>query len=343
MAFIYLRGKTWYLSYTYNGKRVRKPIGKSKKMAELAKADIELKIEKIKAGFVDPRIPLEKFFSQTKERISRLSPKTKQRYSEVLTNFENYYLYQPNRFRYLSDLKTDIFSDFASSEMVRGLESSTINYELRVLHSFFLHFVNDGQLQQSPVKNVQRFDVNPQVPRYLSKTEIENLFRCITPRFHPYFITFLYTGMRRDELRYLEWSDINHNTLYIRPKPHWRPKSKSSIRQIPIHPKVAEAIKLREALSESKTLVFSTLSGNQLGKNALSNSLQSAAKKAEIKDVTVHTFRHTFASHLVQSGVSIYIVSKLLGHASVKQTEIYAHLAPSPDPTILSNNLVFNI
>lgn len=51
--------------------------------------------------------------------------------------------------------------------------------------------------------------------------------------------------------------------------------------------------------------------------------------KAGLRDVTVHTLRHTFASRVVQSGVSIYEVQKLLGHASITQTERYAHLAPN--------------
>jgi site-specific recombinase XerD len=48
-----------------------------------------------------------------------------------------------------------------------------------------------------------------------------------------------------------------------------------------------------------------------------------------LRDVTVHTLRHSFASRLIQAGVSIYKLQKLLGHASITQTERYAHLQPS--------------
>ena len=62
--------------------------------------------------------------------------------------------------------------------------------------------------------------------------------------------------------------------------------------------------------------------------NIFWNNLHKAYEKAEIEGATVHTLRHTFASHLVMQGVDLYTVSKLLGHSEIQTTQIYAHLAP---------------
>lgn len=339
MAKPYKRGDTWYIDYRIHGRRVRKAIGKSKKLAELAAADIQLKIDHVRSGFVDPRISLADFFSLTSDRISRLSPHTAERYSEVLVHLKDYLAALPAPPRSISEIHPDLLSRYAADRRDSGLHPHTVNYELRVLHSFFLHFVRTGRLEKSPVAQVQRFDEQPKTPRYLTTDEIKRLFAEISPRFLPYFITLLYTGMRREELLNLTWDDVTDSMIYVRPKKNWRPKSKSSIRQIPIHPQVAQAIADRRAAGDSDQLIFSSMVGNKISKNILGTVLSRAAKRAGVQDVSLHTFRHTFASHLVQNGYSIYIVSRLLGHASVTQTEIYAHLAPSPSLQILIDGL----
>jgi site-specific recombinase XerD len=61
--------------------------------------------------------------------------------------------------------------------------------------------------------------------------------------------------------------------------------------------------------------------------NTLFITFKKVFKKAQIKDVSFHTLRHTFASYLVINGISIYTVSKLLGHSKIETTMIYAHLS----------------
>ena len=68
--------------------------------------------------------------------------------------------------------------------------------------------------------------------------------------------------------------------------------------------------------------------GNQINKNHLREDLVKICMKIGIEPANIHTFRHTFASHLVMNGVDLPTVQKLMGHSNITTTMIYAHLAP---------------
>jgi len=81
-------------------------------------------------------------------------------------------------------------------------------------------------------------------------------------------------------------------------------------------------------LSKQSEFVFS-LEGERITQKFISKKFKSYVIKSKINpDLTFHSLRHTFASWLVQRGVSIHKVSKLLGHSDIKVTEIYTHLKP---------------
>ena len=127
-------------------------------------------------------------------------------------------------------------------------------------------------------------------------------------------------GLRRGEIMNLRWEDVdfNNNQLYI------APNKTEYYRYVPM------TESLRNALQRAKIGAgsgFVVQFGRVRNINSLTACYKKIAKVAGV-DSFLHKLRHTFASQLVQNGVELYTVSKLLGHRSIQVTEIYAHLAP---------------
>jgi integrase len=143
----------------------------------------------------------------------------------------------------------------------------------------------------------------------------------------PIIETLLYTGLRRDELTHLAWADLDFSRriLTVQAKEGWRPKD-NEVRHIPMAPRLHDL--LRSLPRKDSLWVFSTIHGGPHLGHILSRDFRKLARACGVKGASLHTLRHTFASHLVMNGTDIYTVQKLLGHSSIKTTEIYAHLAP---------------
>ena len=123
--------------------------------------------------------------------------------------------------------------------------------------------------------------------------------------------------------------DFKRRKIKIRRKEFWQPKTGE--REIPINQALLELLtKLKEKNDQGlqSNFVFPHSDGSRICIK-LREKLIQIAQKAEIEDLTkLHTLRHTFASHLVMSGVDLPTVMKLMGHSDIQTTMIYAHLAP---------------
>jgi integrase len=142
-------------------------------------------------------------------------------------------------------------------------------------------------------------------------------------------LTFLNTGLRLGELVNLQWADIDfrRRLLKVQRKADWTPKAGE--RQIPLTPEMAKCLRdFRPPKAQKTDYVFSRRD-NERFSGSLRKVFARIARYAGLEDVTkIHTLRHTFASHLVMSGVDLPTVQRLLGHSDIQTTMVYSHLAP---------------
>lgn len=157
--------------------------------------------------------------------------------------------------------------------------------------------------------------------RFLSKNEIQRLEEYLrNSNIYPYFIGGLHTGMRLGELCRVKWEHITFSIKDV-----YVPKSKSGkSRHIPMSDMLFDLLTERYGSGKpDKDFCFGSLYPNYVYQRFVR-----ACKRLGIKNMRFHDLRHTFASQLVMADVSIFQVSKWLGHSSVTTTEkYYAHLS----------------
>ncbi|WP_415878401.1 tyrosine-type recombinase/integrase [Methylomonas sp. TEB] len=147
-------------------------------------------------------------------------------------------------------------------------------------------------------------------------------------------VALLDTGMRYDEMAKLPWSSVDMESGIIR---IYRSKVDSADTFYMTSRLIDVMLRRNENRTDKSRYVFEGKNGDPRG--YVYQGIKKAMERAGLNEagvvtekggkVTIHTLRHTFASRLVQNGVSLAKVSKLLGHASITTTEIYAHLAPN--------------
>lgn len=188
---------------------------------------------------------------------------------------------------------------------------------------------------KNPVKLVPLLKVNNKIERFLSQEESRQLVAAMEQSPNPmlkYFVHLaLLTGMRKREILDAKWTDIDlDRKLWL------IPQSKSGYaRRIPITEAVIGVlnelrVKLPELMEQKYLIDIPWVIPNwRTGKpfKSIFNSWDSVRKKAGLNDLRIHDLRHSFASALVNKGVPIYDVQKLLGHQDVKTTERYAHFS----------------
>lgn len=218
-----------------------------------------------------------------------------------------------------------------------GFEASSQARFLSGIRAFYRYLALEKQVVENPVDRLDRPSVRRKLPEVLSVAEIEAMMGSID-RSKPEgernlaILEILYgCGLRVSELTSLHISDLFFDEAFIRVigkgnKQRWIPVGNSAIQQVQhylSYVRVHIPVTLRNA-----DILFLNRRGAPLSRVMIFSIVKDLAVRAGIslKKVSPHSFRHAFATHLMEAGADIRSVQEMLGHESITTTEIYTHL-----------------
>jgi len=315
---VYLRGNTWTINYTVDGRRVREAIGGSKKLAEMVlKKRVTDAIEN--RWFHKRNIGLTPFAEFADTYINRHLSLLK-----AVKTEKDRALFWKREFgnRPIGQITAGEIQDWQARKRQTN-KPATVNRMLSRLRHMFNKAVEWELLDESPMRRIKFLRENNARLRYLSVEECQKLLdACIVPHMRAIATLALHTGMRRGELLNLRGHDIDlvSGHIVIRDPKNGEP------RHIPMDSTVRDLLSSYIPTS-SDSYVFPSASGGRL--YTIQKAFRNARTRAGMPDLHFHDLRHTFASLFMMNGGDLYVLKGILGHKSITMTQRYAHLSPA--------------
>lgn len=342
MARIYQRKErkgdyNWYVDYMVNGKRCRKKAGPSKKLAQLALADIQVKIQREDIGLGIREIQLEEFCQKYIEHCrAKNSSAQAERVSYVIEIFKGFLKTRYPHVCKISQLSSEMFEEYqtfriGSKYRKKPIRKKTINLERQSLKTMLKRAVEWGYLRENPCKIKRLKEVDSKKVRSLSEEEVRRILAFDQRHWlYPVLYTMLYTGMRSGECRFLTWDDVDfgNQKILVQSKDGWIPKSSGGeVREREIYIGAELTLFLKKLKIKSAHVqdhwVFHDRYGRQLSRG-LSETFAKITKILGFKDVTqIHALRHTYITHLIRAGNDLPTVKEQAGHKNIATTMKY--------------------
>ena len=281
-------------------------------------------------------------------------------WNEAIENYANYLRFEKNASEntieaYVSDLQK--LQDFAEQNLMNITpitisyghlqeflyQVSKINYSERTqarwissIKGFFSFLLEDELREDNPSALLETPKLGLYLPDTLSLEEIEKLISATDEntdlaKRNRCMIEVLYgCGLRVSELTELQISNINFKENYLKIQ-----GKGDKVRFVPLADYTADFIKnyINNIRSKQKInpkhsdILFLNSRGAQISRQMVFLIIKEIVRKAGIqKNISPHTFRHSFATHLLQNGADLRFIQEMLGHSSITTTEIYTHL-----------------
>ena len=218
----------------------------------------------------------------------------------------------------------------------RNYAATTVARKVAAIRSLFNFMVTEGIIKANPIQDVRSPKIGKSLPKPISISQVRLLLeqpsKVSTPeaKRDRAMLELLYaSGMRVSELVSLNLGDVDLENGYVRCL-----GKGSKERVIPIYEQAALVVK--EYIEETRTqlvhkadeqALFVNLRGDRLTRQGFWQILKGYAKAANLEiEITPHTLRHSFATHMLNGGADLRSVQELLGHANISTTQVYTHL-----------------
>ena len=212
--------------------------------------------------------------------------------------------------------------------------SRTQSRVLSGIRAFFKFLLIDGEIEENPASLLESPKLGLKLPEVLSINEIDRMIEAIDlskPEGHrnKAIIETLYgCGLRVSELVSLRLTDIHYGERYVAVtgkgnKQRLVPISNKALKEIDNYKHYRNIL----PVIHDKNILFLNRRGSRLTRAMIFTIIKELASKAGIlKKISPHTFRHSFATHMIEAGADLRAVQEMLGHESILTTEIYTHI-----------------
>ncbi len=213
---------------------------------------------------------------------------------------------------------------------LKSLAPSSIIRKVASLRGFFKWATSMNILEKNPASTLEQPKVPQRLPKVISLKEVEAILHSDLNEVQSVMIELLYScGLRVSELANLKINDIDIASKYVRcfgkgSKERLIPMGKKAIEALKKYYPQRDLLIKKYNLSTKKLLVLD--SGRLANRQDIYNFIHDRGKVVN-KNISPHTLRHSFATHLLENGADLRVVQELLGHSDVSTTQLYTHIS----------------
>ncbi len=230
----------------------------------------------------------------------------------------------------LDDIQRYHLNSYIKSLYDKKYTPRSITREIASIKGFFKWLSVNDYLKHNPALAIEQPKIPKRLPKVLSMAEINKLLDSEMSLLDKAVLELLYAaGLRVSELTDIQYNNIDLNAKYLRCI-----GKGSKERIVPIGAKACSALKkyykerefILKKYNISSKYVFIKDNGKKLTRQDVYNFINNLGKNIN-KDISPHTIRHSFATHLLENGADLRVVQELLGHSDVSTTQLYTHIS----------------